>query len=234
MFMGSALPYGFINVFKSEVRKKFEGLSVHNGGSRHYQSERLLSGLDLMVETYKPTKIVLILDHDHFTGVTIESLREVKREIEHLVVKVLAFGIEPILCSSIVIGEKDSGDNALLDEYLGVTRRIASDYRIAHIDLFSEMCKYLEMVNIDNQPHSILTHDGTILNERGHYLVASIILHSFGVYSYRSNMNSAVVLEQERVKQIKADVQHMRKHGLFSSEDSDGNSESSDTLRSEL
>jgi hypothetical protein len=216
VFMGSVMKHGFVNVFQSEARMVFQNVTVFNGGARRFHFEKIFTGLDLMIAQYNPSKVVLLLDHDNFNGVDVNSLRrEIKRQIEHLIVKILGTGREPILCSAIVMGEQDSGDAVILEEYLGLTTQLAIDYNIMHIDIYSAMCKYLEFVNVDNQPQSILTHNGLILNERGHFLVASTILSSMGVSTYKSNPSNVVASEHERIKRVRAHRLHVKKNKLF-------------------
>ncbi len=84
-------------------------------------------------------------------------------------------GALPILASPAVIGEHLAGGNprdALLDEYTGISRKVAADMGVTFCDLRTAFRNYLQTHNPDNREKGILTSDGVYLSAAGNRLVA--------------------------------------------------------------
>jgi lysophospholipase L1-like esterase len=97
--------------------------------------------------------------------------------------RITATGAGAVLCTPTVIGERHDGTNpldGLLDEYAGISRRVAKATGIHLLDLRKFFLKYLRTHNLENREAGILTGDGVHLNAAGNRLVASEVLHVFG------------------------------------------------------
>jgi lysophospholipase L1-like esterase len=84
-----------------------------------------------------------------------------------------------ILCTPSVIGEKYDGTNpqdAMLDEYAAISRKIALDVGVRLCDLRKAFLDYLKVHNKENKEKGVLTTDGVHLNDEGNKLVAQEIL----------------------------------------------------------
>ena len=85
-------------------------------------------------------------------------------------------GIELILCTPGVIGERTDFSNTLdgdLNHYTNIIKGLASKNNIALCDLREEMLSYNKSHNKKNLEKGILTNDRVHLNEDGNKLVAS-------------------------------------------------------------
>jgi lysophospholipase L1-like esterase len=97
--------------------------------------------------------------------------------------RITAAGAQAVLCTPTVIGERHDGTNPLdgmLDEYAGISRRVARETGIPLLDLRKFFLKHLRAHNIENLEEGILTGDGVHLNAAGNRLVAGEVLHVFG------------------------------------------------------
>jgi hypothetical protein len=212
VFMGTAVNHGFINTFLEESNKHLQNITVFNGGMRSSDFNKMFLGIDAFSEAFRPTKVIYMIDYDTSSGMSREVMDASKRNVEHVVVKLLALEVEIILCSVLLQGERGSGGNEVLEEYVGMTAQVAKNYDVVYIDIYTKMCKYLEKVNIDDQHHSVLTVDGSILNEKGHFFVAGTILTALAVPIAPLNPISS---EIERIERVRANVAHISKHKLL-------------------
>ena len=88
-------------------------------------------------------------------------------------------GADVVLCTPSMIGEKADGSNAqdaMLDEYAQISRRVAEEEGLAVCDLRTEFVEYLKQHNPENRSEGVLTTDGVHLNEAGNRFVAGAIL----------------------------------------------------------
>jgi lysophospholipase L1-like esterase/predicted esterase len=100
-----------------------------------------------------------------------------------LVDQITAAGARVILCTPSVIGEKTDGSNkldAMLEDYAGMTRKIAAEASCQLVDLRKSFLDQLRTSNTGNKSSGILTSDGVHLNQAGNRLVADCVLKAFG------------------------------------------------------
>ncbi|TCC88800.1 G-D-S-L family lipolytic protein [Pedobacter frigiditerrae] len=84
-------------------------------------------------------------------------------------------GIEVVLCTPSVIGEKKDFTNPQdgdLNAYGQIVREIALKYNCNLVDLRKEMIKYLQVNNPDNAEKGILTRDRVHMNATGNKFIA--------------------------------------------------------------
>jgi lysophospholipase L1-like esterase len=80
-----------------------------------------------------------------------------------------------VLVTPACIGEKTDCTNSLdgeLNQYAGIIRRLAAQYRCDLVDLRRAFQEYNIAHNPDNKESGILTTDGVHLNAEGNALVA--------------------------------------------------------------
>ena len=92
-----------------------------------------------------------------------------------IVDKMKAAGIQVILCTPAVIGEKYDGTNPQdgeLDLYCNWIRKYAVEHHLPLVDLRTAFLNYSKAHNPNNQDSKILTYDRVHLNDAGNKLVA--------------------------------------------------------------
>ncbi len=92
-----------------------------------------------------------------------------------LIEKMQGKGIRCVLVTPACIGEKTDCTNSLdgeLNQYAGIIRRLAAQYRCDLVDLRRAFQEYNIAHNPDNKESGILTTDGVHLNAEGNALVA--------------------------------------------------------------
>ncbi|MES2733694.1 MAG: SGNH/GDSL hydrolase family protein [Bacteroidota bacterium] len=95
--------------------------------------------------------------------------------LNDLIKKIQKAGAKVVLCTPAAIGEKHRGDNAqdaMLDEYSDISRKVAKDNHIPLCDLRKAFMSYLQDNNTDNVEKGILTFDGVHLSPSGNNFVA--------------------------------------------------------------
>lgn len=103
--------------------------------------------------------------------------------LKDLIARINAAGARVILCTPTVIGEKAAGTNkldAMLDEYAGISRKVAADTKTQLCDLRNAFVDYLKTKNPTDQEKGILTRDRVHLNAEGNKLVAQTMLGALG------------------------------------------------------
>lgn len=96
-----------------------------------------------------------------------------------LIEKMKVQGIEVILCTPTVIGEKTDFSNPQdgdLNQYSKIVRRLALEHNCNLVDLRKIFLAYNTEHNINNSVQDILTYDRVHLNNAGNQLVASSLL----------------------------------------------------------
>ena len=104
--------------------------------------------------------------------------------LKDIIGRINAAGARVILCTPSVIGEKTAGGNAhdpMLDEYSGISRRVAVETGSQLVDLRQAFVNYLETNNPENKDRGILTRDTVHLNPAGNRLVADEMLKALGI-----------------------------------------------------
>jgi hypothetical protein len=218
-FQGSTAPHGFVNIFQRELKKQFEEATVFNAAinlaTNEQIREKIIEGGAL--KFYMPTKIIMVSGHDQFVNYTSTSLKTLRFEIESIMAAVVDIPISFIFCSTLLYGEKIDGSNEMdeiVEEFVGMTQRVAKVYDVMFIDLYSKQLKYLETTNIDNLPSSILTHNGTALNAAGHSLVASTLLQELGINQDNANAETILAVKQRDAMSRRAERVRVREFDL--------------------
>ena len=177
-------PGGYITIIKDSLTKKFPSLEIIGAGISGNKVPDLLARIDADVIAKKPTIVCVYIginDVWHFItpGRTGTPKAVYETGLEEIIEKLKRAGARVILCTPTVVGEKKNGANQLdaqLDEYTGISRRVAQKEKIELCDLRHAFVSYLQVHNPDNAEQGILTVDKAHLNDDGNRLVAQEIL----------------------------------------------------------
>jgi isoamyl acetate esterase len=96
-----------------------------------------------------------------------------------IIKKLQASKVSVMVCTPTVIGElKDNANpqDADLNEYADIIRKLAVSYNCTLIDLRSAFISYESKNNVTNKNSGVLTRDGVHLNDDGNQLVAAEIM----------------------------------------------------------
>ena len=181
-------PNGYITLIKDSLSKMFPSIKIIGAGISGNKVPDLLARIDADVIVKNPTIVVIYIginDVWHFiTPGQVGTPKDVyEAGLEKIIVKIQQTGARVILCTPSVIGEKKDGTNQLdaqLNEYSGISRRVAQKTKTELCDLRNAFVSYLKMHNPDNAEQGILTADRAHLNDEGNRLVASEILRALG------------------------------------------------------
>lgn len=194
VFLGDSItqagvgPKGYVTLIKDELnaRQKDLGIEVIGAGISGNKVPDIQGRLDRDVLSKKPTIVVIYIgindvwhgEKDPARGTSpdryAEGLHDVIRRCEQA-------GARVILCTPTVIGEKRSGGNSLdakLDQYAGISRKVAAEEDVQLCDLRKAFVDYLDKKNADDSEKGVLTGDRVHLNDAGNRLVADTILKS--------------------------------------------------------
>lgn len=101
-----------------------------------------------------------------------------------IIKKLQAKNIKVVVCTPSVIGEKKNNGNpqdADLDKYSDVIRRLATAYNCTLIDLRAAFAQYEKENNPDDKESGILTTDRVHLDEKGNELVADEMIKGLAI-----------------------------------------------------
>ena len=220
--MGSTDHVGFVNIFTNQVNSKVANVTFLNAGYANVDNKEMLTKVDTALLPYfKPNKVIVTFGVEVLADVShVDLLPTARFELESIVARLVQDGLSVVLCPIALHGEKIDGTNGkedILEEYLGINKQIARDYDLHYVNLAAQVSKYLEKNNMDNLPHSVLTLDGSLLNEKGHMFVALTLLRSLNIESSSLQADNVVVREMQRVSDRKEElfrIQQWEQSGL--------------------
>lgn len=177
---------GYVSKIKDELNAKHKDLEIEiiGAGISGNKVPNLQSRVDKDVVAKKPTIVFIYIgindvwhgEKDPAKGTTPEKFEAGLKEV---IGKCTAAGAKVILCTPTVIGEKKAGANSLdakLDEYAGISRKVAAELKIPLCDLRKAFVDHLKDNNPEDKAQGILTGDRVHLNEAGNKLVAETML----------------------------------------------------------
>jgi len=181
---GGGGPKGYVTLIQNRLKQRHSDwdLEIINAGISGNKVPDLQKRLDNDVLDRKPTLVVVYIGindvwHSLDGKGTPKDLYEAG--LEDIISRILHSGARVMLCTPSVIGEKTDGTNPLdklLDEYAGISRRIAAFFNIPVCDLRKAFLDYLKVHNRKNENSGILTADTCHLNGEGNALVAQTML----------------------------------------------------------
>ena len=186
---GGDRPGGYVDLVRTAVKESHPGAAIEviGAGISGNKVPDLENRLDRDVLAKKPTTVVVYIginDVWHSTKGQGTPKDRFESGLRSIVERIRAAGARVILCTPSVIGEKTGGANpldAMLDEYSGVTRSIASSMKTGLIDLRQACLKHLVAANAAQAEKGVLTGDGVHLNAAGNRFVAERMLEGLGV-----------------------------------------------------
>jgi len=177
---------GYITMMKATLAEKHKDLGVEliGAGISGNKVPDLQKRLEKDVLSKKPSVVVVYIgindvwhgENDPSRGTSKEKFDEGLRDV---VGRIKASGARVVLCTPTVIGEKKAGGNKLdaqLDEYAGISRKVAADTESKLCDLRKAFVDHLAKNNPDDKASGVLTTDRVHLNEAGNKLVAETML----------------------------------------------------------
>lgn len=179
-------PNGYVTLIKDSVQRRGSSSEIIGAGVSGNKVEQLLARIDKDVIARKPTCVVVYIginDVWHWTigipGAKGSTKEEFETGLRQVIAKIQAAGSHVVLCTPSVIGEKTDGTNkedAMLDEYSGISRRVAKETGAVMCDLRKAFMQYLSKNNPENHEKGILTTDRVHLNDAGNRFVAGEML----------------------------------------------------------
>jgi len=177
---------GYVTMMKATLAEKHKDLGVElvGAGISGNKVPDLQKRLEKDVLSKKPTVVVVYIgindvwhgENDPSRGTSKKQFDEGLRDV---VGRIKAAGARVVLCTPTVIGEKKAGGNKLdaqLDEYAGISRKVAADTGSKLCDLRKAFVDHLAKNNPDDKASGVLTTDRVHLNEAGNRLVAETML----------------------------------------------------------
>ncbi len=183
-----AEPGGYVTRINDTLQARYPGLGIEviGAGISGNKVPDLLSRLDRDVISRNPTVVVIYIginDVWHWFDFDAGTEKDVFEDgLEALVERIKAAGARVLLCTPSVIGEAPdfaTEEDAMLDEYAGLTRAVAERTGVPVCDLRAAFKQALQTENPDRLVQGIFTTDRVHLNARGNAFVAEQILTEF-------------------------------------------------------
>jgi lysophospholipase L1-like esterase len=183
---GGVRPKGYVTLIQTALAGKHKdlGIEVIGAGISGNKVRDLQKRLQKDVLDRKPTLVVIYIGiNDVWHGEKDPAKGTPKDKFEaglkDIIAKIKSGGARVVLCTPTVIGEKKGGTNKLdaqLDEYAGVSRKVAAETGSQLCDLRKAFADYLLKNNAEDKESKVLTTDRVHLNDAGNKLVAETIL----------------------------------------------------------
>jgi len=173
----------FIN--QRSLQEKYELAGAGIGGNKVYD---LYLRLEDDVLAKDPQVVVIYVGindvwHKTSSG-TGTDIDKYEKFYVAIIKKLQAKNIKVIVCTPSVIGEKKGNANlqdADLDKYSDVIRRLATTYNCTLIDLRASFAQYEQEYNTEDKESGLLTTDRVHLNEKGNQLVADEMIKGLAI-----------------------------------------------------
>jgi lysophospholipase L1-like esterase len=192
VFLGDSItqagvrPNGYVTKIKEELQSKHKDLDIEiiGAGISGNKVPNLQSRVDKDVVAKKPTIVFIYIGindvwHGEKNPANGTSPEKFEAGLKEVIGKCTDAGAKVILCTPTVIGEKKAGGNSLdakLDEYAGISRKVAAELKLPLCDLRKAFVDYLKDNNPEDKEKGILTGDRVHLNDAGNKLVAETML----------------------------------------------------------
>lgn len=193
---------GYVTLFRKsiEAARPDSKIEVIGAGISGNRVPNLEARLDKDVLARKPSVVVIYIginDVWHTRNGRGTPADEYERGLRSLVKRCQDGGARVVLCTPSVIGEKADGSNeldTLLDEFCGISRRVAAESGATLLDLRAAFLGYLKEYNTAAQSQGVLTTDGVHLNDAGNRFVAVRMLEGVGERPAKKRVLRHVVL----------------------------------------
>ncbi len=179
-------PNGFVTLIQDSLHKKYQGMNIEVAGAGISGNKvpDLQNRIQKDVLDKHPTIVVIYIGINDVWHWVLPNHKGTTKEafeagLKDMIGSIHDIGGRVILCTPSVIGEKNDGTNpqdAMLDEYSAISRRIAKETGSTLCDLHNAFAEYLKSNNPNNQEKGILTVDRVHLNDKGNRFVAEQML----------------------------------------------------------
>jgi len=195
MFLGDSItahgdrPAGWIELMQGAMASSLQHREIElvGRGAGGMKLRGLRDVFDRYVRGPVPTLVVIeigmndLLEADYEDTVSQRTLFELG--FNDLIWRSRRKGIQPVLVTHTLYGEKQPGTNRLdkrLDAYSALIRAIGRKKRCPVIELRKPFLEYVAAHNPENRALGVLTTDGAHFNLRGHRFMADLMLKAFG------------------------------------------------------
>eukprot|EP01039_Chlorochromonas_danica_P008749 gene8749-9643_t len=194
-FYGSVLPKGFIK----RVQERLGDVETTTIALPSSQSADIVAMLKQLNSNVRYESVFLFIEPDailsHYGDSLPDTISEhidvISREIE-TIISVLKGLSKDVKVYTLLFHGEASTENELeshFEQWKIVIKRITAHSDLSLFDFSLTFEKVAEDVNIDDLEHSVLTHEGNILNDHGHLVIANELLRSMG----KANLKDEVV-----------------------------------------
>ena len=219
-------PYmGYLHLVIDGLNRSGIKASMVPAGISGHKSTQMLARVDKDVIKKKPQWMLLSCGvNDVWHGKRGVALPDYKKNITEIVDKAQKAGIKVVIMTASMIRE-DAGNNlnTTLKAYNDFLRTLAKEKKCLLADINAKMQEEVYSKELSCIKGNKLTYDGVHMNGRGHMMMASVILETFGVSAakiqqYRkdwekkytaSRMNVLLNFEQEMRLNKKANEKGM-------------------------
>jgi lysophospholipase L1-like esterase len=190
-FLGDSITEGGWGNPSGYVRLVIAGLQANGikvvpvpAGISGHKSDQMLARLERDVLAKKPDWMTLSCGvNDVWHGPKGIPLDQYKTNITAIIDRAQAANVKVMILTATVIGEDlDNANNQKLAPYNEFLRALAKEKKCLLADLNADFqSKINELVKSGQKPGRLLTSDGVHMNAAGNQLMATGVLHSFGL-----------------------------------------------------
>ena len=170
---------GYIRILRDrlEAERPDLGVKLVNRGHSGYRVPMIQPLLQKEVLDMEPALVVIYIginDVWHSTSGRGTPKDEFEAGLRDMITRSHDAGVKVVLCSPSIIGELPRGSNpldAMLDEYAGISRRVAEETGATFCDLRAAFFAYLSEHKTDRSDRGVLTNDGVHMLPAGDALL---------------------------------------------------------------
>jgi lysophospholipase L1-like esterase len=170
---------GYIRILRDRLKEDRADLDVRlvNRGHSGYRVPMIQPLLQKEVLDMDPALVVIYIginDVWHSTTGRGTPKDEFEAGLRDMITRSQDAGVKVVLCSPSIIGEMPRGSNpldAMLDEYAGISERVAKETGATFCDLRAAFFAYLSEHKTDRSDRGVLTNDGVHMLPAGDALL---------------------------------------------------------------
>ncbi len=180
----STRPYmGYLHLVIDGLKQSGVTAQMIPAGISGHKSNQMLARVDKDVISKKPQWMLLSCGvNDVWHGKRGVALPDYKKNITAIVDKAQSAGIKVVIMTASMIREDAKNvPNTTLKAYNDFLRTLAKEKKCLFADINARMQKEVYSKELSVIKGNRLTYDGVHMNGRGHMMMASVILETFGV-----------------------------------------------------
>ena len=172
-------PGGYVDRIRAVLKEERPDVGVIPAGISGHKVPDLLKRFEADVIQKGATLVFIYIginDVWHSQSGNGTSPEDFESGLHQLIDTLMASGVDVVLATPSVIGEKARGTNNLdgmLDAYAAISRRVAADKGVTRCDLHAAFSSHLQIFNPTDLAKSVLTSDGVHLNGAGNVFLAT-------------------------------------------------------------